>query len=282
MNIPQITQCFSSFSVTFIEDRFCLFRTWSFTLFKNDVDPNEFPMMNCFGIAHLWRQTTGVTVLSGFSSSSIMTCLCSREKKRDWNSCVLAQEQTTGVSVLSSIDLSAFHSWEDQALSSSHLNSVLSTNFQQFVRGGTFLEIAGLGSPVLSWFWVVFSKTKIKQSDPINREREPRPFSIQRPKRWFRILLNCVTLKFVFYTSNLSEQMYDFQKRTMCSSRSRFCVLKISCKIGVLKQSQSAFFCRITHIPNLFVFTCVMNVWNQTMQAFCPFCNRSCKFVHWP
>ena len=41
-----------------------------------------------------------------------------------------------------------------------------------------------------------------KQSDPINRERESRPISIQRPKRWFRTLLNCVKLKFVSYTSN--------------------------------------------------------------------------------
>ena len=126
MNIPNITECFSSFSVTFIEDRFCLFRTWSCTLSKNDLDPNDksdsvssSPMMNCYILAPRWKQTTGVPVLSWISSSSIMTCLCSREK-RDGNSCVLAQEQTKGVSVLSSINSSAFHSWEDQALSSSH------------------------------------------------------------------------------------------------------------------------------------------------------------------
>ena len=31
-----------------------------------------------------------------------------------------------------------------------------------------------------------------KQSNPTIRERESRPISIQRPKNWFRILLNCV------------------------------------------------------------------------------------------
>ena len=77
MNIPHITECFSSFSVTFIEDRFCLFRTWSFTLSKNVLDPNDksnsvssSPMMNCCGLAPLWGQTTGCPVLSWVSSSS--------------------------------------------------------------------------------------------------------------------------------------------------------------------------------------------------------------------
>ena len=58
--------------------------------------------------------------------------------------------------------------------------------------------------------------------------------STLHPKKWFLILLNCAILKFVSYTSNLLEQMCDFQKRT-CSTRRRFWVLKISCKIGVLK-----------------------------------------------
>ena len=41
MNIHHITECFSLTSVTFIEDRFGLVRTRSFTLFKNDLDPND-------------------------------------------------------------------------------------------------------------------------------------------------------------------------------------------------------------------------------------------------
>ena len=59
------------------------------------------------------------------------------------------------------------------------------------------------------------SREELRRSDPINRQRETRPISIQRPKRWFRILLNCVKLKFVSYTSNLLEQMYDFRKCTV-------------------------------------------------------------------
>ena len=75
-------------------------------------------------------------------------------------------------------------------------------------------------------------------------------------------------------------------KNAQCSTRSRFWVLKISCKIGVLKQSQSVVFCSITHMTILFLFTCVMNVRYQSIQAFVTgfgsFRNRSCKFVHWP
>ena len=71
-----------------------------------------------------------------------------------------------------------------------------------------------------------------------------------------------------------------------CSTWSGFRVLKISCKIGVLTQSQPALFCSITHVTILFVFTCMMNIRYQAIQALVtgsgPFRNRSCKFVHWP
>ena len=67
---------------------------------------------------------------------------------------------------------------------------------------------------VQSWFWVVFSKNFL-QSEPIDQEREYYPTSILHPKKWFLILLNCVKLTFVSCTSNLLEQMYDFQKHTM-------------------------------------------------------------------
>ena len=71
MNIPHIIECFSPSSVTSMEDRFCLFRTWSFTLFKNDPDSTDnsnsvssFPMINCCGLAPLWGITTGCPDLS--------------------------------------------------------------------------------------------------------------------------------------------------------------------------------------------------------------------------
>ena len=56
---------------------------------------------------------------------------------------------------------------------------------------------------------------ELKQSDPIDQEREYHLTSILHPKKWFLILLNCAKLKFVSCTSNLLEQMYDFQKHIM-------------------------------------------------------------------
>ena len=41
MNIPYITERLSLSVVASFEDCFCLFRTWSFTLRKNDLDPND-------------------------------------------------------------------------------------------------------------------------------------------------------------------------------------------------------------------------------------------------
>ena len=53
-----------------------------------------------------------------------------------------------------------------------------------------------------------------------------------------------------------------------------------------LKQSQSALLGSITHMTILSVFTCMMNIWNQSIQAFVtsfgPFCDWSCKFIYWP
>ena len=57
-------------------------------------------------------------------------------------------------------------------------------------------------------------------------------------------------------------------KNAQRPARSRFWVLKISCKIGVLKQSESAMFGRLTHMTILSVFTCMMNIWNQSIQTF--------------
>ena len=59
----------------------------------------------------------------------------------------------------------------------------------------------------------IFPRTE--QLDPIVPERANHPISDQCPMRWFQILLNCEKLMFVSYTSNLLEQTYDFQKRTM-------------------------------------------------------------------
>ena len=126
-------ECFSPFSVTFIEDRFCLFRTWSFTLLENDPDSvdnsdsvSSFPKMNCCGLVTLWRIRTGcpfhheVLPRSQRIGLFIPSCWVFSWKKLDWDSCAFLQEVATGCSVRSPIVLSAFHSREDQTWLSSH------------------------------------------------------------------------------------------------------------------------------------------------------------------
>ena len=41
INILHITECLSLSFVASFEDWYCLFRTWSFTLYKNDQDSND-------------------------------------------------------------------------------------------------------------------------------------------------------------------------------------------------------------------------------------------------
>ena len=75
-------------------------------------------------------------------------------------------------------------------------------------------------------------------------------------------------------------------QNAQCSSRSGFWISKISCKVRVLKQSQSALLSSVSHMTILFVVTCVMNIWNQSIQAFVtsfgPFCDGSCELIYWP
>ena len=79
--------------------------------------------------------------------------------------------------------------------------------------GGQTSRLFNNGSSRSIQFWVVFPRTK--QSDPINHDREYHLTSIQCPKRWFQILLNCLKLKFVSNTSIWLGQMCVFQKPTM-------------------------------------------------------------------
>ena len=50
-------------------------------------------------------------------------------------------------------------------------------------------------------------------------------------------------------------------KNAQCSLRSGFRIFKISRKVRVLKQSQSALFGSITYMTVLFVFTRMMNIY---------------------
>ena len=102
----------------------------------------------------------------------------------------------------------------------------------------------------------------LKQSDPIDQVRESRLISIQRPKKWFRILLNCAKLKFVSYTSNSLEQMYDFQKRTMLLQK-WILNLQDLLQNRSLETVPACIVLQCYHMTILFVFTCVMNVRNR-------------------
>ena len=62
----------------------------------------------------------------------------------------------------------------------------------------------------------------------------------------------------------LHIQLIGTIKNALCSPRSGFWIFKISCEIRVLKQSQSALFSSITHMTALFVFTCTINVRDQS------------------
>ena len=78
----------------------------------------------------------------------------------------------------------------------------------------------------------------------------------------------------------------DTYKNPPPPSRSGFRVFEISSKVWVLEQTQSTMLSRITHMTKVSVITRVVNVGNQTSQAFVtsssPFCDSSCKFVYGP
>ena len=87
INILHITDCLSLSFVSFFEDWYCLFRTSSFTLCKNDLDFND--------------MSDSATVLESISSSTtINLSVCSANKPDD---CSL-----TGHPVLTSITSSDF------------------------------------------------------------------------------------------------------------------------------------------------------------------------------
>ena len=123
-------------------------------------------------------------------------------------------------------------------------------------------------------------------------------FNHQIPERQ-REYRPCVDLhreKMISASVELCEPEVCFLAHPTCwhkrvtSENAEFLVMLIlslhSCTIRVLKESKSALLCCVSHITILPVFTCMMNVRDQTRQAFvtriCPFCDRTSKFVHRP
>ena len=137
---------------------------------------------------------------------------------------------------------------------------------------------------VLSRFWVVFPRTETIRS---HRSRAGNPSNLSpASKEMISDSVELCETEVCFLHIQLIGTHVWLPKNPQCSIRSRFWVLKISRKIGVLKQSQPALFGSITHMTILFIFTCVMDVRYQPIQSFVtdvdPFRYRSCKFVHWP
>ena len=112
-----------------------------------------------------------------------------------------------------------------------------------------FLSRQSTDCPVLLWVWIVFPRSKKIRS---HKSRPGIPSNLKQI--------------IVSYTSNLLDHKYDFQKRTMFLQK--WILNQDLRKIGVLKQSQSALLDTTPHMTILFIFTRMMNIWNQSIQTF--------------
>ena len=115
MNIHHIVECSSPDSATF-DILFCLFRTWSLSLFTNSAA--SLPMTKVLESAPSWELT-----LSGFPDPSwiispyLTECAFpSRRGSSRWGStcCIISQEIFSGFPDRSCAAAPLFHSWEDQ------------------------------------------------------------------------------------------------------------------------------------------------------------------------
>ena len=137
----------------------------------------------------------------------------------------------------------------------------------------------------LSGVWIMFPRTETIRS---RRSRAGIPSNLNPASKEMisDSVELCETEVFFSFTHPTYWNKCVSSKNAQCSSRSGFWIFKISCEVRVLKQSQSALFWSTTLLTLLFIFTCVMDVGYQTIQSFVtgfgPFCNRSCKFIHWP
>ena len=123
INISQIIEC-SSPSPAPLQILFCLFRTWSFTRFTNDLDSTDnsnsavsLPMMKFWEFATSWELilSSCFFVPYGLRNPSRRISSWPRRTFR-----TIFQEVLTGRPDRSYVSISVFHSWEDQARSSSH------------------------------------------------------------------------------------------------------------------------------------------------------------------
>ena len=130
INILQIIECSSPFPVT-LEILFCLFRTWSFTRFTNDLDSTDISnSVSSFLMTKFWEFASSCKlILSGRPDLSrsvppfLTDCAVLSRRVSPWwgqTCCDTLQEALSGCPDRSCVVVSVFHSWEDQARSSSN------------------------------------------------------------------------------------------------------------------------------------------------------------------
>ena len=115
INILHIIEC-SSHDSAMLDILFCLFRTWSLTLFTNSAA--SLPMIKFSEYAcSCWCTDTSFPVLSWISSPYLAECaFLPRRGSSRWGStfCNVSQEISSGFPDRSCSAAPLFHSWEDQ------------------------------------------------------------------------------------------------------------------------------------------------------------------------
>ncbi len=122
---------YSSPSLVTLEILFCLFRTWSFSWFTNDLDSTDnsnsdvsLPMMKFWEFATSWKLIlSGRPDLARSVSWYLADCAVPSRRISPWSGricCTILQKVLPGCPVRSCVVVSAFHSWEDQERSQSN------------------------------------------------------------------------------------------------------------------------------------------------------------------
>ena len=128
----------------------------------------------------------------------------------------------------------------------------------------TFFSTTGLSG--LSGVWIVFPRTETIRS---HKSRAGIPSNLNpASKEMISDSVELCETEVCFLHIQLIGTNLWLPKTHKVPPEVGFWVFKISRKVRVLKQSQSALFCSVTHITTLLVFTCMMNVRDQTRQTF--------------
>ena len=149
INTHQIIEC-SSPSPATLEFLFCLFRTWSFTRFTNDLDSTDnstsvlsFPMTKFWGLASSWELIlSGRPDLSRSVSPFLTDCAVPSRRISSWSGRTfrtILQEVLSGRPDRSYVVASVFHSWENQKTKHGRhpiLNNLLKRSFPWIAHGG--------------------------------------------------------------------------------------------------------------------------------------------------